>query len=115
MVSSASTAFVGNSLQSLKADDKEEKAKLQQAKKNQSSWIIGSAVLRLTKLCAPKCLDYERVQVDDHERKCLEACVKSMNGVNESTMNFFRDFESDMKIKQRGLVEELVSEVLSEK
>ena len=115
MVSSASTAIVGNSLQSIKADDKEDKVKLENAKKNQSSWIIGSAVLRLTKICAPKCLDYERVQVEDHERTCLDACVKSLHGVNESTMNFFRDFESDMKIKQKSLVEELASEAVNEK
>ena len=30
-------------------------------------------------------------------------------------MNFFRDFESDMKIKQKSLVEELASEAVNEK
>ena len=30
-------------------------------------------------------------------------------------MNFFRDFESDQKSKQRGLVDDLASEVVTEK
>ena len=34
---------------------------MDKARTNHSAWIVGSAVLRLTKMCAPKCMDYERV------------------------------------------------------
>ena len=59
--SSQSSAIGSSTLQFQKAGDSEEKEELDKARKNQASWMIGAAVLRLTKLCAPKCLDYERV------------------------------------------------------
>lgn len=62
--------------------------------------MLGSAVLRLTKLCAPKCLDYQQVQVAHEEKLCLDNCVKNLHNVNEATMHFFKDFESDQKLKQ---------------
>ena len=72
--------------------------------------MVGSAVLRLTKLCAPQCLDFDRVQVGKPEIECLENCVKGLHNVNEATMHFFRDLESDMKTKQRHLIAELAEE-----
>ena len=81
------------------ANNEEEKAEIDKARKNQSAWVIGSAVLRLTKYCAPRCLEYERVQVSSAEKLCLESCVKSFHNVNEATMVFFRDFESDQQKK----------------
>jgi len=38
-----------------------------------------------------------------------------MHNVNEATMHFFRDFESDMKAKQSDLVLELKDEIAREK
>lgn len=113
--SSASSAFAGQSLGSKMAADSEERENLEKARKQQSSWVIGAATLRLTKLCAPKCLDYERVQVSAEEKACLTECVKGLHGVNEATLEFFRDFEADMRDKQRGLVVDLASEVAAEK
>ena len=66
--------------------------------------------MRLTKMCAPKCLDYERVQVSNEEKVCLEQCVKSLHNVNEATLRFFRDFESDMSVKQEQLVKDLAAD-----
>ena len=83
---------------------------MEKARKNHSSWVIGAAVLRLTKMCAPKCLDYERVQVSHEEKECLEQCVKGLHNVNEATLRFFRDFESDMSVKQDRLVTDLAAD-----
>ena len=52
-------------------------------------------------------MEYERVQVSQDEKACLTNCVKNLHNVNEATMHFFRDFESDQKEKQRDLVLEL--------
>lgn len=58
MATSASSAIGGGPLSMQKVDDSEERQKFEEAKKNQSAWIVGSAVLRLTKLCMPKCMDF---------------------------------------------------------
>ena len=88
---------------------------MEKARVNHSAWVMGAAVLRLTKLCAPKCMDYERVQIAQSERTCLDNCVKDLHNVNEATMHFFRDFEADLKAKQRDLVLELQEEVAQDK
>ena len=72
-------------------------------------------MLRLTKMCAPKCLDFERVQVGRDEMQCLDNCVKGLHNVNEATMHFFRDLESDMTQKQTSLIEEMAQEQALEK
>jgi len=38
-----------------------------------------------------------------------------LHGVNEATMHFFRDFESDSKKKQNALVLDLADEIAGEK
>lgn len=50
-----------------KVDNEEEMKKFNEAKKNHSAWIVGSAVLRLAKICTPKCMDFQRVQVSQDE------------------------------------------------
>ena len=77
--------------------------------------MVGAAVLRITKLCAPQCLDYERVQVSRTERACLSDCVKGFHNANEATMHFFRDFESQQRDRQRELVLDLADEVANDK
>ena len=74
-------------------DEKVEK-ELAQARKQHSSYMYGSAVLRITDLCAPKCLDISQVQVSKDEKICLSNCVKGLHGVTESTLRFFKDFEN---------------------
>ena len=44
-------------------------------------------------------MDYERVQISNAEKLCLDNCVKDLHNVNEATMHFFRDFEADTKTK----------------
>lgn len=58
MATNASAAIGTKPLTASKANNQEEKKQFEEAKKNQSAWIVGSAVLRLTKLCAPKCMDF---------------------------------------------------------
>jgi len=41
--------------------------------------------------------------------------VKGFHNVNEATMHFFRDFESDIEQKQNKLVRDLAAEVASDK
>ena len=113
-VTSAQSGAVGP-LQSRPGNFEEEEAEIAKAKKNQSAWVLGSAVLRITKFCAPKCLDFERVQVSKEEKACLDNCVRSFHNVNESAMLFFRDFEADQKKKQQQLILDLQDEVKNDK
>ena len=46
---------------------------------------------------------------------CLRNCVKGLHGVTESTLQFFKDFESQAKSKQTELLRELDQEVKHEK
>ena len=59
--SNASNALASKSVAFTKANDTEEREQLKKARKNQAAWTLSAAVLRLTKLCAPKCLDYDRI------------------------------------------------------
>ena len=68
MASSQSGALPTKPMSFSSANIEEEKKKFDEARKNQAAWIVGSAVLRLTKLCAPKCLDFEKVQVAGEEK-----------------------------------------------
>ena len=38
-----------------------------------------------------------------------------MHNVNEATITFFKDFESELKVKQKGLIKELAEEQAAEK
>ena len=49
------------------------------------------------------------------EKQCLEKCVKTLHNVNEATLRFFRDFESDMAVKQDGLVSDLADDYAKDK
>ena len=66
--------------------------------------IMSGAVLRMTKLCAPKCLDFNQMSFSKQEKSCLDQCVRQMHGVNETTLKFFIEFEKDAKTKQHDLV-----------
>ena len=40
--------------------------------------MMSAAVVRLTKLCAPKCLNFAQIQVSSQESQCLDMCVKRL-------------------------------------
>ena len=68
MASSQSGVLPTKPLSFSQANIEEEKKQFDEARKNQAAWILGSATLRLTKLCAPRCLDLEKVQVGAQEK-----------------------------------------------
>lgn len=65
------------------------------ARKQQASWMVSSAVARLTRLCAPKCLTYQEMQMSSAETRCLENCLRSLHGSHEQTLDYFKQFESN--------------------
>ena len=62
--------------------------------------MMSAAVVRLTKLCAPKCLNFSQIQVSSQESQCLDMCVKRLQQSHERTIDYFRDFESTQKREQ---------------
>ena len=75
-----------------KKRDEEEK-KLNKAKKQRSSAIIGSSLVYLTQLCMPKCIDLKQATVSSYEKICLQKCVKSLHKTQTRTFEFLMDFE----------------------
>ena len=95
--------------------DESQLEEIEKERKQNSAYMYGSAVLRLTKLCAPKCLDYKQVQIQQTEKQCLTSCVRGLHGVTESTLNFLSDFEEESKKKQNDLILELAGDIDQER
>lgn len=76
------------------------------ARKMQSSYMVATAVVKLTKLCMPKCMTFGQIQVSPQEEQCMESCVKRMYETHHRTFSFFKEFE-DKKEKTKMEMEEL--------
>ena len=83
----------------VKPPDKSQEEQVKAAQKKHGSFLVGSACVYITDLCAPKCLDLSQVQISSEEKACLRNCVRGLHGVTESTLLFFRDFERQAKTK----------------
>ena len=99
----------------VKPPDKSQVEEVKAAQKKHGAFLVGSASVYITDLCAPKCLDLSQVQISNEEKMCLKNCVRGLHGVTESTLMFFRDFERQAKTKQTELLRELDEETRIEK
>ena len=62
------------------------KDEVAKAQKQQGAWIMGSATIRLTKLCLPKCMGFDTMAVTSKEQACLDRCIKTLHATHLNTL-----------------------------
>lgn len=69
--------------------------------------MMSNGVLGLARVCAPKCLSLDSMQVSASERACLSACVKSFHGTQAETLHFLERFEQNEAVRVKVQKQEL--------
>ena len=72
----------------------EEETELKKIMKEKSASLIGQSLVKLAKICMPKCVSGKDTFMSSEETECLEACVNTLHKTHIKVFNYFLKFES---------------------
>ena len=79
---------------SAKSKDEEE-AELKKLMKEKSASLLGQSLVKLGKICMPKCVSGKDTYMSPEETRCLTNCVASLHKTHSRVFNYFLNFEKE--------------------
>ena len=87
---------------SAKSKDEEE-AELKKLMKEKSASLLGQSLVKLAKVCMPKCVSGKDSYMSPEETRCLTNCVASLHKTHSRVFNYLLNFEKEMSEHEKAV------------